>query len=73
MIRSLVAQAIGYTHGNPFQGVEGSKDGSAAVAKFINASMAFYDEPSRNKLTSASGIAHVAHERIEQARKHAGC
>ena len=49
-----VAQAIGCKHGDPLVGVEGSKDGLVAVAKFINASMAFYDDKLCKKLIQAT-------------------
>ena len=61
-----VAQAIGYKHGDPLEGVEGSKDGLAAVAKFINASMEINGEERCKKLIQATAQDNV--RRLAQLR-----
>ena len=45
-----IAEAVGYDHGDPLEGVDGGTDGAAALARFVNTAMADYEEPLRTAL-----------------------
>ena len=60
------AVAVGYVHGDPLEGVEGGRDGAAALTQFVNAAMAIYDEPLRSSLVEsleADGVRRLLHLR----------
>lgn len=60
------AVAVGYVHGDPLEGVEGGRDGAAALTQFVNVAMDTYDEPLRSSLVEsleADGVRRLLHLR----------
>ena len=61
------AVAVGYIHGDPLEGVEGGRDGAAALTRFVNAAMGIYDPPLRSQLVddlTEDGVLRLLHLRL---------